>query len=148
MVVPTSAYNQESKGFLFLLQIRGVGTSEVKNPINLPNIQYQTWKPDMNTGHEVNFSPGWIPPKDPETQFFFQRDIWPLLASAWTQLTEVTLKYVQTDKLFRGNKIYLSLVFLPIKITLKWFLEGFIVRLLVSLTKNSFKNIFLCDFND
>ena len=57
-------------------------------------------------------------------------------------LTEVTLKYVQTDKLFRGNKIFLSLVFLPIRITLKRFLEGFLVRNLLSLTKNSFKNRF------
>jgi hypothetical protein len=57
-------------------------------------------------------------------------------------LTEVTLKYVQTDKLFKRNKIYLSLVFLPIRITLKQFLEGFLERLFVSFTKNSFKKRF------
>ena len=33
----------------------------------------------------------------------------------------------------------ISLVFLPIKITLKRFLEGFLVKLLASLTKDSYR---------
>ena len=37
----------------------------------------------------------------------------------------------------------LSLVFLHIKITLKQFLEGFLIRLLVSLTKNRFNVILM-----
>ena len=37
---------------------------------------------------------------------------------------------------------HLDLAFLPIKITLKQFLEGFLERLLVNLTKNPSRNCF------
>ena len=103
----------------------------------------------MNTRHEVNFSPRLNPPKTQRPNSFFKKTFGhysPRLELSF--LTEVTLKYVQTDKLFSGNKIYLSLVFLPIRITLKQFLEGFLERLFVNLTKNPFKKSFFCDFND
>ena len=41
-----------------------------------------------------------------------------------------------------GVSLELSLVFLPIKIILKRVLEGFLVRFLVSLTKNPSRNRF------